>query len=196
MNMNCPRRKLVNRRIDDLSVLIHNVVAIVVGVAVRDARLDSAASHPTRKAPRMVVATVVFLRKRSLAVNRSTEFSAPNDECVVEHSQPLEVLNERGCGLIDIFTLRRQVVGHVSVLVPATVENLDEPHASLGEPPGQKAVCRVSPGRFRFLTVEFKNLLGLLLNIHQFWDARLHPVRHFVLRDTGGNFWVAKLVKL
>ncbi len=51
--------------------ILGDVVAEVVGLPVRDARFDAAAGRPHRKAPRMVVATVVLPREASLTTRES-----------------------------------------------------------------------------------------------------------------------------
>ena len=59
--------------------VFYNVVAKVVRLAVFNPTLYSAARHPHRKALGVVVAAVVFFRQFPLAVNRTSEFTAPDN---------------------------------------------------------------------------------------------------------------------
>src|SRR5262249_37857278 len=82
-----------------------DVVRVVIGAAIHQSRLDAAASHPERKAPRMMIATVRCVSDRSLAIHRATEFSAPDHECVVEQTALLEVVNQCGRRLVGLLAL-------------------------------------------------------------------------------------------
>ena len=62
------------------------------------------------------------------------------DQRVVEHAALLQVVDQRGRGLVDFLGLHRDVVLDVAVVVPVAVVELDEPHAALGEPPREQAV--------------------------------------------------------
>ena len=48
----------------------------------------------------------------------------------------------------------------VAVLVPAAVEDLDEPHVALGQPPGQQAVGGKRAGLARIRPVKLETLSG------------------------------------
>src|SRR5262245_59048498 len=82
--------------------VLHNVVAIVVGFAVADARLDAAASHPEREAAAMMVAAVVGRGEGPLAIDGASEFAPPDDERLVQEAAILEVLHQSGTGSIDV----------------------------------------------------------------------------------------------
>src|SRR5438876_5309106 len=60
-----------NRRVEIMHVhrVLHDVVAVIIRLAVADPRLDSAAGHPERKASPMMIAAMVRGRQRTLAVN-------------------------------------------------------------------------------------------------------------------------------
>ena len=59
VNMDRARREFVHRWIDNLAILVHDVVTIVVGLAIGDSRLNSAACHPACKASWVMVSAVV-----------------------------------------------------------------------------------------------------------------------------------------
>ena len=72
-------------------------------------------------------------------------------------------------------------------MVPVAVIELNEPHAALGQPPGQQAVGgerAVAPLR----AVQLEHVRRLVRDVHQLRHARLHAKRHFVLADARGDF--------
>ena len=68
--------------------ILDSVHPELVGRAVRDPRLDTAARHPHGEAVVVMAAPDGFFRKRliSLLKRRATELSGPNDERVVEQT--------------------------------------------------------------------------------------------------------------
>src|SRR5947207_15298907 len=67
------------------------------------------------------------------------KFTAPDDQCVVQHAALFEVLDERGAGAVGDFAVFGNVLLEVSVLIPGFVKNLDEPHAAFDEAAGEQA---------------------------------------------------------
>ena len=70
----------------------------LVGLAERDARLDAAAGQPHREGVGVVVAAVVA----ALDHRRAAELAAPDDQRVVEQAALLQVLDQRGAGLVGV----------------------------------------------------------------------------------------------
>src|ERR1700690_2752822 len=104
-----------------------DVVAEIVGLAIRCARLDSTTRHPHGEASRMVVASVAFRRKITLAINRTTELAGPQHQRIVQHAALLQVLKQgRGC-LVGVRTLWRKLPRYTLMMVPPHVVKLDEP---------------------------------------------------------------------
>ena len=98
--------------------VLHGVIAEFVGLAVRDARLDSATGQPDREAVRVVISTVFALRERS-----SAKLAAPPDDRVVEQSAFLQILQQSSDRLIR----RAGMIGvlrHVRVLIPARCRSI------------------------------------------------------------------------
>ena len=91
--------------------VLHDVVAEVVSLAVRDARLHAGTGHPHGKAAWVVVAAVVGLGQRALRVDRASKLAAPNHERVIEHPARLEVEQQAGTGLVSLLTLAGDVLG-------------------------------------------------------------------------------------
>src|SRR5262245_38360461 len=92
------------------------VVAVVVGGAVNDARLDAAAGQELREAARIVIAAGAV----AFGVGSAAELAAPPDQRVLEQPAPLQVGEQSrdrligGEGVIG-------VLGQVRVLVPGRV---------------------------------------------------------------------------
>ena len=82
----------------DVDPVLDDVEAEVVGLAERDARLDPAAGQPHREGVRVVVAAVVA----PLDHRRAAELAAPDDQRVVEQPALLQVLDQRGAGLVGV----------------------------------------------------------------------------------------------
>ena len=122
--------------------------------------LDAAAGQPHRKALDVVVAAV------ALGHRRAAELAAPDDQRVVEHAALLEIVHQRRRAAIDFLGRAGDVAFHVAVVVPVAVIELDEPHAALGQPPGQQAVGgerAVAP----FRAVQIENVRRLVRDVHQ-----------------------------
>ena len=77
---------------------LNDVVAVVVGDAMRVARFDTASGHPDGKALGMVVAPEVGGIEFALAVVRAAEFTAPDDEGVLEEPALFQVRDKGGGG--------------------------------------------------------------------------------------------------
>lgn len=65
--------------VDGLPFGVHDVVAVVVGLAVDGAGFDASAGHPDGVSAGMVVSAVVGAGERALAVDGSAELAGPDD---------------------------------------------------------------------------------------------------------------------
>ena len=126
--------------------LFHDVVTEVVGLAMHNPFLDAAAGKPDGEALGMMVAAVVVSRQGSLAVDCPAELTAPNYQRVVEQPALFQVCDQGVAGLVNVATLVGQIAGHVEMLVPATVEDLDEPDVALDEPASKQVQRANVPG--------------------------------------------------
>ena len=147
-------------RKDRLPMLVGNVVAVVVGAAVGDARLHTAASHPHREASRMVVAAVVLTGQPTLAVDGPAKLTAPDNQGVVEQPTALEIPDQGRRALVDIPALRLMLRRQVAVGVPAAMENLDVADAPLHQPTGLQAAGSKGARRVDVVAVEAERLGG------------------------------------
>lgn len=102
--------------------VLHDVVAVIVRDAILEATLDAGSGQPRGKTAAVMVAAMVVLRQGPLRVNRSAKFATTYHQCVVQHSSLLQVLDETGGGMVDVFALKAEQFGEVAVLVPTTVK--------------------------------------------------------------------------
>ena len=155
---------------------------------------DAAAGEPHGEGVDVVVAAGRFA---DLAHRRAAELAAPDDERVVEQAALLQVVDQRGAGLVDVAALRRQmllqVLGRAAVVVPVGVVELHEPHAALDQPAGEQAVAGEAGLLAVLDAVQVERRLALAAGVHQLRGAGLHPVRHLVGVDPRGDFRVAGL---
>ena len=75
--------------------ILNHVVAVGVGLAQVAPRLDAASSHPNAETARMVVPTEIVLPQLALAIVGPAEFTAPNHQCIIEHTALLEIGYQR-----------------------------------------------------------------------------------------------------
>src|SRR5262245_4504441 len=125
----------------DVHRILDDVVTVVVGGAVRDARLEPAPRRPERKTTAMMIAAVIGCRQRALAVHGAAELASPDDERVVEQAALLEILDERRGRLIDVEALAANLPRQIAVLVPAAMHELNEADAALDHAARQEAVA-------------------------------------------------------
>ena len=108
-----------------------------------------------------MVAPVVRLGEPALAVHRAAEFAAPDNQRVVQQTALLQILNQAQPRLVSVCALRRNLFRQIRVLIPAAVEQLDEPHSALRKPPSQQAIGGEGSRLPRIRTVELEVMLGL-----------------------------------
>src|SRR5579863_4085934 len=89
-------------KIADIDWILHDLVSHLIGLAVGDSALHTAARHPNRERARVMVSTHIL---HLLAVSvfphrRPTEFSAPHNECVLKQTPLFEIIQKRRSWLI------------------------------------------------------------------------------------------------
>ena len=124
--------------IPDVHRVLDDVVAKLVGGSVQRATFGSASGHPHGKTPRMVIPAIVLFRNTALAVDGTTEFTAPNDERVVEQATLLEIGDEPIARLVDVLALGGHASGRVGMVIPVVEVHLHEAHAPFDKPARQK----------------------------------------------------------
>ena len=77
----------------------------------------------------------------------------------------LEIFDQGGASLVGVLTVLFEVSDEVAVLVPGFVEDFDEAHATLDQPPREQTSVR--EGSFAWLgAIHFEGLLRFLGKIH------------------------------
>src|SRR5262245_2616263 len=104
-----------------------------------------------------MVAPVIGLGQLALAIDRATEFPAPDDKCIVKHAALFQILNERRRRLISAPALKRQVTRQVAVLIPSAVIELDEANSAFGKTAREQTVGGVCSGLARFGAVQLED---------------------------------------
>ena len=130
----------------------------------------------------------------SLDHRRAAELAAPDHERVLQHSALLQVLDQRRARLVGLLAVVLDVAHQAVVLVPRFVEDLDEPHPALQQPPRQQA--GVGERRLaRLGTVQFEDVLGLVADVHHARCALLHAEGHLVRADPRGDLGIADFLE-
>lgn len=170
--------------IADGDFILNDIIGVVVRFAESGSALDSAPSHPGGEAFRVVIAAVVVAGKLALPIGSPAEFASKDDESIIKHASLLEVIDEPGARLIDVVSLATDFFGKSDVVVPATVEELNEANSSFCHAAGEKAVSSERAGFFDFWTVEFfVNRLVFFCEVGEVWNRGLHTESHFLLGD-------------
>ena len=108
-----------------------------VGGSVDHATLDSASGHPGGVAFGVMIASGGVLRP-----GRASEFTGPDDQCVVQHSPLFEIFDQscdrfvRGAAMWLMFL--HVAMGVPSAVAAARMADLNEPHAPLGQAAREK----------------------------------------------------------
>jgi hypothetical protein len=123
-------------QIVDVYRVFSDVVAEVVGLTKRHSTLDSTASHPHTKIPRVVVSAIIVLGQATLAIDRPPELTSPDDQRVLEHPSAFKVLDQGRDGLIDLLALIPNLPWQIAVLVPSSMEQLNDAHTALDKASG------------------------------------------------------------
>src|SRR5262245_55792161 len=118
-----------NRCMDVMHVdtILDRVETNLISRAVSNAAFDAAAGEPHRKTVRIVVPAVAAFTHRCAA-----EFTAPNDQRTVQHSAPLEVLQESGDRLVALAAIAAVIALDIAVGIPlaaGAAVDLHEAHA-------------------------------------------------------------------
>ena len=112
-----------------------------------------------------MVASVGGFGEFSLAVNRASEFTAPDDQRIVQHAALLQVRQQRRRRLVHIAALIGQVFGKREMLVPAAMEDLREPHTAFRHPARQQTTVGERAWNGDVLAVHVQNVLRLVADI-------------------------------
>ena len=129
--------------------VLDRVIAILVGRTVNRAALDSTPGQPHAEAEWVMVASVDALHKRG-----SAELARPDDQCLVEQTARLEILDQTCNRLIDLERVDFVPRFELAVLISRSADvrghvfgvphgQLDETYASFDQPPGQQTLLGI-----------------------------------------------------
>ena len=153
--------------------------------------LDSSSSHPHRKGLPMVIASVGIRLGIALSVDRSSEFTSPNNQGIVKQSSLFQVHNKRRARLVRVTGGDRKPFFYTSMMIPPAVVELNESNPSFSEAPRHDAIGREGARRFGVVAVKLIRRFRLVTQVGEMGNTSLHSVGHFVLGDTGFDFRVA-----
>src|SRR6185369_5022725 len=102
MNVDRARREFAFIRLNRVSLRIRQVVTVIIGSAVRDARFYSTARHPEAETARVMIAPVIVFRQRALRIASAAEFASPDHQGIVEHPALLEIFDQRRARLVGL----------------------------------------------------------------------------------------------
>lgn len=92
-------------KIVDLHAVFNNVHAVVIGLAILHASIDSGAGQPDRETVAVVISTVALSSQVALRIHRATEFTAPDNQRVIQHASRFQIVEECGGRLVCVFGL-------------------------------------------------------------------------------------------
>src|SRR5262245_14052686 len=107
-----------------------------------------------------MVTAVVVVTKLALAIHGPSKFTTPNHQCFVKHATLFEIENEPFAGLIHIAALKWQIAWQVAVMVPFTMEDLDDAHATFDQATGQQCAGGESAWLCHLRSVEIEHGFG------------------------------------
>ena len=91
--------------------VLQNIVSVFIRFTVLESSLEASTGHPHREASPMVVASVVVLGQFALRINGSAKFASADHDRVLEQPALLEIFDQGGGGLVNIFALPADLLG-------------------------------------------------------------------------------------
>ena len=156
---------------------------------------DAASGHPHGETERVVLAPVGPFGGRS-----APEFSAPEDQGIVEQPASFQVVQEGGDRAVNRGAALGEVLAEAAVMVPGVVrrgvEELDVAHAPFREPAGQETLPAEQVGRRIADPVEAFRHRALARDVEGFRGVALHAEGQFKRCDAGVELTVDHAVTL
>src|SRR5688500_15093360 len=115
---------LQDRRVQVMQAhrVFRGAVGVEVGPDIASTGLHAATGHPHGETLRMVIAAVVRLGERALAVDRAAKLTSPDHQGIVEEPALFEIRDETVTALIGIHTLDFKMLWQRAMLVPTAVQ--------------------------------------------------------------------------
>ena len=121
-----------------------------------------------------MIATVVVGCEFALAVDRPSKFTAPDHQGVIQHATLFEVEEQGRCCLVGVSALVLDSLWRVSVGIPTTMIELNEPNTSFGQSTREETVIRILADLSGLGAVEVEDILRFLTHVNQLRDTHLH----------------------
>src|SRR5680860_1543024 len=175
-------------KIMDVYRVFGYVITEIIGLAMYVSRLDACTGHPHRKGLGVMVATIVRFGQLPLGVNGTAEFTAPDDQGILEHAALFQIFDQGGVGLIGQFVLVSDPTGTSDMLIPALMVQLDKFHVLFQKFSRHQAVGGIGAGISTVFAVHVENIVGLVGHVGNLGNGGLHSERHFVLCHTAVSY--------
>src|SRR5690242_20638091 len=99
----------------NVDTVADDVIAIIVRLAMAHARLRSPAGNPQAEATPVMVAAIIVLGQRPLAVHGAAELASPNHQRLVEQAALLKIFDQRRRWLVDVLALPANLTRQAAV---------------------------------------------------------------------------------
>ncbi len=152
--------------------------AQLIGRSIRLPALDAAARHPDAEPVMVVIATQLgFAAAIEFDGRRAAEFTATDDQRVIQHAALLQIRQKCGNRLIELPSPLAMVLFDLRVVIPrlpCTMPQLNIPHAAFKQPSRDQRLPRVNA-----LPILLMNVFRLARQIERFGRFHLHAEREF-----------------
>ena len=120
---------------------------------------------------------------------RPPKLAAPDDQGLFQHAALLQILDQRSGALIDKLRGGSDTILDTAMVIPTTMIELNEAHATFRQSPGLQAITaeRAITGS---ATIGIDDMLWLIGHVGQFGNGTLHPKGHFIRRQSRRNLWI------
>src|SRR5258708_4494548 len=149
-----------DRRVEivDMNWILHDVVTVIIRLAIDQTGLDAAARHPNCEATPVMIAAMIVFGERALAINGAPELPTPNHQRLIEEAARFEIRNKRSAGLVHVTALAADLFRQIAVLIPASMHQLHEAHAAFDHPAREQTIPReTSVNRIFFDAIGVEN---------------------------------------
>src|SRR5688572_10540660 len=89
--------------------VLRDIVTEIIGLSIYP-RFNAATRHPDRKTTWMVIASIIIFRQCTLAIIGTAEFTAPDNQCFIEHTSLFQICDQSSRCLVSIQALSLDLV--------------------------------------------------------------------------------------
>src|SRR5690606_17409111 len=128
----------------DMNRVFYNIIAKLIRFPIGNARLYTAPGHPYTKGPGVMVPTVIFWIKVSLAIIGPSKLPAPYNQGSLHHATLFQIQDQGRGSLIHVLGLACHFIGQIAVLVPPLMVQLNKTDPILCKSTGLQAIGGIS----------------------------------------------------